>query len=90
MNESEIVDQPCGFLYQLKLCHVFHDPMAIYMDSKFSKGFSLLEFEIKVEYDLQINFFLQMINSSLISIYLQEVVIVGWMLSWIHWKYDYT
>ena len=44
MNELEIVDQLCGILYQHKLCHVFHDPMSIYMDSKFSKGFSLLEF----------------------------------------------
>ena len=45
------------------------------------KNFSLLEFGIKVEYALQINFLFQMLNSSLISIYMQEVVTIGWMLS---------
>ena len=64
--------------------------MAIYMKSGFSKGFNLLEMEITVEYALQIKCLFQMINSSLISIYLQEVVTIGWMLSWLHWKYDYT
>ena len=32
MNETKIVDQPYGLLYQSKLCHVFQDPVAIYMD----------------------------------------------------------
>ena len=58
MNETEILDQLYGILYQLKLCHVFQDLVAIYMDSEVSKGFSLLVFEIKVEYALPINFLL--------------------------------
>ena len=70
MNESKFVDQSYGPLYQLKIFHVFQDLVAIYMDSWFSEGFSLLEIEVKVEYALQIKFLLQMLNSSLISIYL--------------------
>ena len=58
MNETKIVDEPYGLLYQLKLCHVFQDLVAIYMDSEVSKGFSLLVFEFKVEYALPINFML--------------------------------
>ena len=83
-------EQQCDFLYQLEIQHSWEDPVAIYMKSRFSKGFSLLEIEIKVEYAVQIKFVFQMINSSLISIYLQEVVTDSWMLSWLHWKYDYT
>ena len=90
MNETEIVDQLYGIRYQLKICHVFQESVSIYMDSEVSKGFSLLVFEIKEEYALQINFLLRMINYSLIFIYLQEVVTMGWILSWLHWKYDYT
>ena len=58
MNETKIVDQSYGLLYQLKICHVFQDLVSIYMDSEVSKGFSLLVFEIKVEYALHINFLL--------------------------------
>ena len=83
-------EQQCEFLYQLEIQHNWEDPVAIYMKSGFSKGFSLLEIEIKVEYVVQIKFMFQMIDSSLISIYLQEVVIASWMLSWLHSKYDYT
>ena len=62
------VEQQYDFLYQLEIQHNWEDPMAIYMNSGFSKGFSLLEIEIKVEYVVQIKFIFQMINSSLISI----------------------
>ena len=58
LNETKIVHQSYGLLCQLKLCHVFQDQVAIYMDLEFSKGFRLLEFEIKVDYALQINFLL--------------------------------
>ena len=68
--------------------------MAIYMESWLSKKFSFLEFGIKVEHDgnyaLEIKFMLQMINSFLFFIYLQKVVTVSWILSWLHWMYDYT
>ena len=76
-----------SLLHQL---HNWRDPVAIYMDSWFSKSFNLLEFGIKVEYALQIRFMFQIINSSLISIYLQEAGTIDWMLSWLHCKYDYT
>ena len=69
MNEPEIVHQPYGVLCQPNLYHVFQDPVAIYIDLRFLRSFSLLEFEIKVEHALQIKFLLEMINSFLISIY---------------------
>ena len=83
-------EQQCDFLYQLEIQHNWEDPVAIYMNSGFSKGFSLLEIKIKLEYVLHIKLIFQMINSSLISIYQQEVVTDSWMLSWLHWKYGYT
>ena len=82
--------EQCGFPYQLEMQHNWHGPVVIYMDSWLSKGFILLEFGIKVEYALQIKFLFSLLNSSLISIYLQKVVTISWMLSWLHWKYDYT
>ena len=83
-------DQQYEFLYQLEIQHNWEDPVAIYMNSGISKGFSLLEIEIKVENAVQNKFMFQMISSSLTSIYLQEFDTVFWMLSWFHWKYDYT
>ena len=68
----------------------FFVSMVIYMKSWISEGFNSLEFRIKIEYALQIKFLFQMLDSYLISIYLQEVVTIGWMLSWLQWKYDYT
>ena len=88
------VEEQCHFLYQLETQHNWEDPMVIYMKLGFSKGFSSLEFRIQEEYSckyvLQIKFPLQMLKSSLICFYMQEVVTIGWMLSWLHWKYDYT
>ena len=87
---QSIIHEKFDLLYHLEMQHNWEDPVAIYMDSWLSKRFSLLKFGIKVEDALQIKFMFQMLNSSLISIYPQEVVIIGWILSCLHWKYDYT
>ena len=75
------VEEQCHFFYQLEMQHNWEDPMAIYMKSWFSEGFSSLEFGIQEEYSckyvLQIKFPLQMLKSSLICFYMQEVVTVG-------------
>jgi len=87
-------EESCGFLYQLEMQHNWYDPVAIYMESWFSKKFSLAEFRNEdgcdCKYVLQIKFLLQMLNSFLTSICMQEAFIVSWMLSWFHWKHDYT
>ena len=81
-------EKQCDLLYQLEMQHNWQDPMAIYMELRFSKNFILAEFGIKEDYDckyaLQNKFLLQMLNSSLISSYMPEVLTVDWMLSWLH------
>ena len=81
-------EEQCDFLYHLEIQHNWEDPVAIYMESWLSENFSLAEFRIK--HDCGCKYALQMITSSLILIYMQEVLIIGWMLSWLHWKYDFT
>ena len=73
--------QQYDFLYQLEIQDNWEDLVAFCMNSGFSKGFGLLEIEIKVENVVQNKFMFQMISSSLTSIYLQEFDTVGWMIS---------
>ena len=69
-------------------------PVVIYMKSWFSEIFSSLEFGIQEDYSckyvLKIKLPLQMLTYSLICFSMQEVVTIVLMLSWLHWKYDYT
>jgi hypothetical protein len=89
-NMARTANGQFGFLHQLH----FHNPMAIYMELWFSEAFSLASFGIKLDcgckYVLQIKFLLQMLYSSFTFIYIEKYLLVSWMLSWLHWKYDYT
>ena len=91
INKAE---EQCDLLYQLEMQHNLQDPTTIYMELRFSNNFILAEFGIKADYDckyaLQNKFLLQMLNSSLLSSYMAEVLTADWMLSWLHWKHDYT
>jgi hypothetical protein len=72
----------------------FYDPMSIYMESYFSEDSSLSIFGIKVdddcEYMLQIQILLQVMNSPLILVFIERVVVISSMLAWLHWKNDVT
>jgi hypothetical protein len=72
----------------------FHDPVAIYMELCFQEDFSLAIFGIKsndgCSYVSQIKILLHIMNSSLISIYVERALVNGLMLSWLHWKHDVT
>ena len=72
----------------------FYDPIAIYMDSCFSEVFSLAKFQIKEDgdckYVLQVKILLHTMKFSLILFCMQGVFTVSWMLSWFHWKHDFT
>ena len=86
--------EQCDLLYQLEMQNNWEDPVAIHMELWFSENSILAEFGMKehcgYKYSLQKNILLQMLTSYLISICMQKVIIVGWILSWLHWKYDYT
>jgi hypothetical protein len=60
------------------------------MESYFSEDSSLSIFGIKADHDckymLQVEILLQVIN----SICIERVFVIGLMLSWIHWKHDFT
>jgi hypothetical protein len=64
------------------------------MESYFSEDFSLAIFRIKADddckYMLQIEILLQIMNSSMIYIYIERSLVNGLMLSWLHWKHDFT
>jgi len=72
----------------------FYDPIAIYMESFFLEVFSLAKFQIKEDggckYVLQVKIVLHTMKFSLILFCMQGFFIVSWMLSWFHWKHDFT
>jgi hypothetical protein len=72
----------------------FYDPVAIYMEPYFSEDFSLAIFRIKEDggckYVLKVKILLHTMKFSLILFCMQGVFTVSWMLSWFHWKHDFT
>jgi hypothetical protein len=71
----------------------FYDLVAIYMESYFSEDFSLAIFGIKEDggckYVLQVKILLHTMKFSLI-LFCMQGVFTGLMLSWFHWKHDFT
>jgi hypothetical protein len=92
--EVNIEQQAKVTMFGYQSTSFFYDPIVIYMDSFFSEVFSLAKFQIKEDggykYVLHVKMVLHIMNFSLIFICMQGVFTVGWMLSWFHWKHDYT
>lgn len=97
VNEEEITEEKLQFLSQLKILHVFHDPMANWMKSV-SIGVSnvavvgMMQPVCNSKYQLSIRFQLHFSFSfCILSIsYKQEFHSISQMLSWLHSKCDYT
>jgi hypothetical protein len=84
-----------ALLDQLKVsCYEFHDPVVSYMESMFPQVQNMVDFcmtlSCSCKFKLLINFLLQISYFSFILICISEDHFVSNMLSWIHWKYDYT
>jgi hypothetical protein len=92
--EVNIEQQTKVTMFGYQSTSFFYDPIAIYMDSCFSEVFSLAKFQIKEDggckYVLQVKMLLHTMKLSLILFCIQGVFTVSWMLSWFHWKHDFT
>ena len=78
------------------ILHEFHDPVASWMELYFSKvsnapSFGILPISIH-KYQLPTNSLLHL--SHLLCIFsnsrIHGIMILSQMVSWLHWKYDYT
>jgi hypothetical protein len=92
--EVHIEKQAKVTMFGYQSTYFFYDPIAIYMESFFSEVFSLAKFQIKEDggckYVLEVKILLHTMRFSLILFCIQGVVTVSWMLSWLHWKHDFT
>jgi hypothetical protein len=96
VNREEIIEEQLGLLSQLEIFHVFHDPVAAWME-KVSSGVPNIvafgmplncnsKFELSIRFMLYLSCFFCVLSISC----MQEVLIVSQMLSWLHWKFDVT
>lgn len=97
MNSTEIIDGHFGFLDKSEFCCDFHDSVAIYMESVFSKSFRFHEaFQIntkcKYRYKLLVECLLQKnsVFCKVLSTGKKEDYVISQMLLWLHWKYHVT
>jgi hypothetical protein len=83
-------------LDQLEVFHEFHDPVAIWMELYFSKVSNAPVFgKISVyscKYQLLINLLLQILYHLriLLNSCMEEVIFISQILTWMHWKHDFT
>ena len=92
--EVHIEKQAKVTMFSYQSTSFFFDLIAIYMDSCLLEVFSLAKIQIKEDggckYVLQVKILLYTIKFSLILLFMQGVFTVSWMLSWFHWKHDFT
>jgi len=86
-------EEQCDLLYQREMQHSWQDPVVVYIEV-FLEAFSFETSGIKTVWDckyvLQLKILLLVARSFLNFISIQEVFSVSWMLSWLHWKHDFT
>ena len=72
----------------------FYDPVAIYMEMIFMEVFICAIFGIKVDgdckYVLQVEILLHIMKFPLNFIFMQRILVISLMLSWLDWKHDVT
>ena len=91
---AEDIEQQAKVSFDDHKSTFFCDPVVIYMEMFYSEVFSFATFGIKTycdcKYVSQLKILLQVMRSSLNFICIQEFLSVSWMLSWLHWKHDFT
>jgi len=91
---AEDIEQQAKLSFDGHKSTFFCDPVVIYMEMFYSEVFSFATFGIKTycdcKYVPQLKILLQVMRSSLNFICIQEFLSVSWMLSWLHWKHDFT
>jgi len=95
IDVAEIVDQQLGLLHRMEFCHSLQDPVAIYMESVFTKASSVVAFSMQTkyggEYKLYIIFLLQTSQFfCILSFNCKEDHFLRKMITWMHWKFTYT
>jgi hypothetical protein len=96
VEKSAFTEEHDCFLKQLKMCHVLQDPMVIWMDSLLAQVPIVVTLGISLICSSECNIFLELLLKKLPYIcifskrFLQVVIFISQLLSWLLWKFDYT
>ena len=96
INNSYLIQQQLCLLNQLEAFHEFQDPIASWMDSYFSKISNVVSFCMIIisnnKYKIHANFLSHMLYPLWIisNSDMHRVMFLNEMVSWFHWKSDYT
>jgi hypothetical protein len=96
INNADLIQQQLCLLNQLEAFHEFQDPIASWMDSYFSKISNVVSFSMIIicsrKYKMPANFLSHMLYPLWIILNsdMHRVMVLSQMVSWFHWKSDYT
>jgi hypothetical protein len=96
INNADLIQQQLCLLNQLEAFHEFQDPITSWMDSCFSKTPKVVSFSMIIicnrKYQMPANFLSHLLYPIWIILNsdMHGVMVLSQMVSWFHWKWNYT